>query len=64
MNRFNILGILFITVGATSLTINLAFDMFMGFSTNIALLDTILTGLFAGMSSLMIIAGVILGRIK
>ena len=63
MNRFNILGILFITVGATSLTINLAFDMFMGFSTT-HLLDTILTGLFAGMSSLMIIAGVIMGRIK
>ena len=56
MNHWNILGILFIAVGVSTLTINIGFDAFMG--------DKILSSIFALMSCLMIIAGTVLGGIR
>jgi len=56
MNQWNILGILFIVVGVSTLAINVGFDVFMG--------DTILSTIFALMSLMMIIAGTIMGMIR
>tara|TARA_R100001143_G_C3237814_1_gene77695 strand:+ start:306 stop:479 length:174 start_codon:yes stop_codon:yes gene_type:complete len=56
MNQWNILGILFIVVGVSTLAINVSFDVFMG--------DTILSTIFALMSLMMIIAGTIMGMIR
>jgi|TARA_Y100000310_G_scaffold198409_1_gene198441 hypothetical protein len=56
MSNWNVLGILFIIIGTTTLAVNLAFDVFVG--------DKIISILFIGMSAFMIIAGVFMGGSK
>ena len=56
MSHWNILGILFVVVGVFTLAINISLDVFMG--------DKIVSSLFALMSSMMIIAGTIMGSIR
>ena len=56
MSHWNILGILFVVVGVFTLAINISLDVFMG--------DKIVSSLFALMSSMIIIAGTIMGSIR
>ena len=56
MNDWNVLGILLIIVGTTTLAVNFTFDVFMG--------DRFLSSLFASMSAFTIVAGVIMGGAK
>ena len=56
MNHWNILGILFIIIGTTTLVVNFTFDVFMG--------DRFLSSLFASLSAFTMIIGVVMGGAK